>query len=118
MSTAYKKFSRRLKAIARRVAWWQVALVGVFGLALLSVARSESDQDILYALFDRPQLTSDDKFDVVYTAQLEVLVLGEAFLVRRPDGRTESIADERLLSRERGTLACDKAQNPACLDPP
>jgi polar amino acid transport system permease protein len=116
MATAYKKFSRRLKAIARRVAWWQVALVGVFGLALLSVARSESDQDILYALFDRPQLTSDDKFDVVYTAQLEVLVLGEAFLVRRPDGRTESIADERLLSRERGTLACDKVKNPTCLD--
>lgn len=106
----------RLSARLRGLPWWIIILVLLFVYAAYAISRSERERDILDAMLDRPQQSTDNKFDVVYQAKTNVIVLQETVSIKLADGERISIDAADVVERKQGTLACDKEADPECLD--
>ncbi|NJL93555.1 MAG: amino acid ABC transporter permease, partial [Anaerolineae bacterium] len=96
--------------------WWALLLLLLFVYAGYEIARSERYQDILWSMLDNPQWTTEDRFDVVYEVDEQVLVVAQKVLLTTPAGERITVPLSEITLREAGTLPCDQAAEPNCLD--
>lgn len=108
--------ARLLMTRAGALPWWAILLALIFVFAFIRISASDEYQDILDAMIDRPSLTTDDKFDVVYSVETEVQLIAERLTLRQPNNERVDIVLEDVESRADGTLACDKQADADCLD--
>jgi len=91
-------------------------LIVLLGYAFFQLLSTTENRNILNSLIDQPQLTTDDKFDVVYEVDTQVVILREDIIVRLANGERDTISAATVDSRADGTLVCDKELDPDCLD--
>jgi His/Glu/Gln/Arg/opine family amino acid ABC transporter permease subunit len=107
---------RGLLKLYRSTPWWIIILSLIFVYAGYNIVVSPNQQDILLTMLDRPMTTTENKFDVVYEVETEVIIREITLQVRRPNGDRATVAVEEVVARGPGTLVCDKEANPGCLD--
>jgi polar amino acid transport system permease protein len=90
--------------------------VALFVISALVIIPSDRYRDILLNLINDPQVTTQDKFDVVYEVDVPVTILSETVFIKLADGSRLQVPASDIDSRAEGTLVCDKQADPACLD--
>lgn len=105
-----------LLGMARRVPWWAVMLFLLIFWVGIDMLNDKNDRDILDWLADRPEVTTDELYDVVYEVKTEVLLVSETVRVRNIDDTVVTVPIQQVVSIEDGVINCPEDAPPECLN--
>lgn len=104
-----------LLGMARRVPWWAVLLFLLIFWVGIDMLNDQNDRDILDWLADRPEVNTDELYDVVYEVKTEVLLVSETVRVRGLDNTTVTVPIQQVVSQEDGVINCPEDAVEGCL---
>lgn len=107
----------RLVFIYRHTPWWTIILgVGLL-VALLYMFGDDERRQTMSFLADHPKLTTENKFDVTYVVDTEVLVLQQTVrLVDLENNRTEIALADVIVREPESILVCGDNAAEDCTD--
>lgn len=104
-----------LLGMARRVPWWAVLLFLLIFWVGFDMLNDQNDRDILDWLADRPEVNTDELYDVVYEVKTEVLLVSETVRVRGLDDTAVTVPIQQVVSQEDGVINCPEDAPEGCL---
>ena len=104
-----------LFGIVRRVPWWAVLLFLLIFWVGIDMLNDKNNRDILDWLADRPEVNTDELYDVVYEVKTEVLLVSETVRVRGLDDVSVTVPVQQVVSQEEGVINCPEAGADGCL---
>jgi polar amino acid transport system permease protein len=107
----------RLLIVYRSTPWWTVILgVGLMA-AMIYMFGNEDRRDIMDFLADRPQLTTDDKFNVTFEINQDAYVLSQTVLAIDRAGDRLTLREADVIERvQEGVLTCREEDGEDCVD--
>lgn len=107
----------RALILYRSTPWWTIILGLGLLWAIIYMFGNEDRRDIMDFLADRPQLTTEDKFNVTFEINLDAYVLEESVLLVDRAGDRQTIREADVLQRERDSvLRCRPEDGDDCVD--
>lgn len=107
----------QLLVLYRSTPWWSLILAILLVWAIVYMFGNEDRRDIMDFLADRPQLTTDDRFNVTFEVNQDAYVLEQT--VRAIDRGSDriDIPESDIIQREpNGVLACREEDGEDCVD--
>ncbi len=104
-----------LLGMARRVPWWAVLLFLLIFWVGIDMLNDKNDRDILDWLADRPEVNTNELYDVVYEVKTEVLLVSETVRVRGLDDVSVTVPIQQVASQADGVINCPEDAAEGCL---
>ncbi len=104
-----------LLGMARRVPWWAVLLFLLIFWVGIDMLNDKNDRDILDWLADRPEVNTNELYDVVYEVKTEVLLVSETVRVRGLDDVSVTVPIQQVTSQADGVINCPEDAAEGCL---
>lgn len=104
-----------LFGLARRVPWWAVLLFLLIFWVGVGMFSDKNNRDILDWLADRPEVKTNELYDVVYEVKTEVLLVSETIRVRDLANEFTTISTQQVVSQADGVITCPEDAAEGCL---
>lgn len=101
--------------LAKTLPWWAIILVIGLIAVLISMISTDERRDVMDFLIDRPSLITNERYDVTYEVDADVLLVSESFLVVDANNARSTVLHQDIISREAGILECPPDAAAGCL---